>query len=175
MRQKLDLKEVLWARETQQYPLGTSYMIPIVYRDVDSSLVSTKPLDTKPPLGRCYIATTEINMSYNVVIVIAENLFLRVSCNFSCLDNSTTKFRRHWLQESLPSSTPDLKIPFDNQPLRIRISKHWFVNTHRNRNKLESLWIHLHETIWIPPTSYFHWIVPPWGFHVHRISLGRGW
>ena len=49
-------------------------MIPIVYRDIDSALVFTKPLDTKLPLGRCKIVTTEINISPDVVIVIVEKL-----------------------------------------------------------------------------------------------------
>ena len=58
-------------------------MIPIVYRDIDSALVSTKPLDTKLPLGRCYIATTEINMSPYVVIVIVEKLARLVQLQLS--------------------------------------------------------------------------------------------
>ena len=112
-------------------------------------------------------------MSPNVVIVIVEKLACLVQLQLSRQQHN--KIAKKITLESLPSSTPGLKIPWNNQPLRIRISKHLFVNTHLNRNKLENLWIHLHETIWIPPTSYFHWIVPPWGFHVHRISLGRGW
>ena len=58
-------------------------MIPIVYRDIDSALVSAKPLDTKLPLGRCYIVPTEINMSPNVVIVIVEKLARLVQLQFS--------------------------------------------------------------------------------------------
>ena len=58
-------------------------MIPIVYRDIDSALVSAKPLDTKLPLGRCYIVTAQINMSPDVVIVIVEKLARLVQLQLS--------------------------------------------------------------------------------------------
>ena len=47
IQNKIDLREVLWARETEQTP---------------QTLVSLKPLNTKPPLGRLgrfYIVTSK--------------------------------------------------------------------------------------------------------------------
>ena len=58
-------------------------MIPIVYRDRDSTLVFTKPLRTKLLLGRCYVVPTEIDMSPDVVIVIVEKLARLVQLQLS--------------------------------------------------------------------------------------------
>jgi len=72
-----------WATPTNTCWVGNSYMIPIVYWDIDSALISTKPLDTKLPLGRCYIVITEINMLPDVVIVIVEKLARLVQLQLS--------------------------------------------------------------------------------------------